>query len=68
MWRHGVALQQQLSAALGLVSSVLKPDLHLRFREAQRPSQIGPVCAREVTLTAETTLQRQYLPYYTWFL
>ena len=47
--------------ALGLVASILKPDLDLRLGELESVGQRGAVWTGHVALTAKTTLQLQHL-------
>ena len=50
---------------LGLVASILEPNLHLGFGELQRARQLGAICTNQVALTTELALQLEHLKYHT---
>lgn len=58
---HLQLLQLCLLQSLGLGAAVLKPDLHLRLREAERAGELGALGDGQVLLLAELALQRQQL-------
>lgn len=54
-------LQLGLLQSLGLGPAVLKPDLHLRLRQAKRVGELGPLRDGQVLFLSELPLQGEQL-------
>jgi hypothetical protein len=58
---HLDLLQLSLLQSLGLGSSVLEPNFHLRLGESERRGELGPLGDAQVLLLAELFLEREEL-------